>query len=117
MGFILGFFVGLFVAHAAVNITAEYSMQMGFTVLGTIGCTLLGTIQWLLLRKWVSQSQNWIWTNTIGGLVATIIGLAVARDGSDSGLIFMAIVLGFLVYTAITGEILIRLLKNPISKS
>ena len=155
VGFILGFFVGLFVAYAVVSvfITPGYSLRVhnivGFIVWGTVGCTLLGTMQWLLLRKWISQSQNWIWTNGIGGLVAAIIGLAVGGDGSDSGLIFIywirtngiqglvaaiiglavggdgsdsrlifiAIVLGFLVYTAITGEILIRLLKNPISKS
>ena len=114
VGLILGFFVGLFTAIAMSP--SEFN-AIAASVWSTVGFTVVGTIQWLLLRKWVSQSQNWIWANSIGALAAVIVGFAVGGDGSDSGLVFIGVLLGIFVYIAITGFVLMRLLKNQISKS
>jgi serine/threonine protein kinase len=79
---------------------------------------IIGGVQWLLLRRWVSNSFHWIWVNALGALVAGVVRLVI---GEDTFFYFVPIrpglVMGFSIYTAITGVALMRLLQNPISKA
>jgi hypothetical protein len=81
---------------------------------------LLGAMQWLLLRRWVSNSFQWIWVNALGALLAG--GVVELVISSFTFLNFIqrfgiAYFMGFSIYTAITGVVLMRLLQNPISKA
>ncbi|MDJ0796339.1 MAG: hypothetical protein QNJ51_05810 [Calothrix sp. MO_167.B12] len=85
---------------------------------GAVGVIVLGTIQWLLLSRWVSKSSQWILGNAMGVLSSVIVGITIHNIGLVFNLymLFLVALLVVLIYTAITGAVLTRLLRYPIAK-
>ncbi len=78
-----------------------------FVLLGLYG-TVLGVLQWLVLRRQVARAGWWVLASTVGwvvgGLVAGLVGATVGVDLSWAGL--------GAVYGAITGPVLVWLLRH-----
>jgi serine/threonine protein kinase len=114
LGFIGGGLGGVLVGAAVVNGAGETAGGFIFFV---AGYGLLGTIQWLLLRQWVSSAHHWIWVNVVSAFVAAFTGFAIVGDSeSNHALVAVGLMIGFVVFNGITGVVLMRLLRNPISK-
>ncbi|MEO1429756.1 MAG: hypothetical protein AAFV71_11960 [Cyanobacteria bacterium J06633_8] len=117
----LGFYGGLSVSVNTIFIipnliTNPNTVIVTFTIFSTFAL-ILSIMQWLLLRRWVYQSHKWIWTNVMGGLAAAIIlNIWAASVGRSDNRLFAGFLVAFLVYIGITGFVLMRLLRNPISK-
>ncbi|WP_088242929.1 hypothetical protein [Calothrix rhizosoleniae] len=78
-------------------------------------------LQRLLLRQWIPQSGQWLLANTLGGFagaIGTIVTIAVVEvQVTVYQLWGLGLHIGFIIYTAITGAFLMRLLQHPMSKT
>ena len=78
---------------------------VGATLLGAVGSSVggasLGIAQWLVLRRHVSRPGWWVLASTVGFAVSFAVGLAVD------------VAVGFALYGAITGGVLVWLLRQP----
>jgi serine/threonine protein kinase len=100
--------------------SARFAGSLAFTIFSSVSFSLMGTLQWLLLRRWVSHAAWWILANAMVGLVISIITIAWAFLTTGSFNTFLTIspvpVLFYIIaYSLITGFAFIRLLRNPIS--
>jgi hypothetical protein len=81
---------------------------MGAAVLGVVS---VGIMQWLVLRRRVHRAGWWVWV--------TLVGLGVGLGlGQFVGLPLVSVwsvVLGLPVFGAITGGVLVWLLRRPVS--
>ena len=92
----VGWAVGGYVGVAVVNTDVAW-------IVGAGACgTVLGVLQWLVLRRQVARAGRWVLASTVGW----IVGGPLAGIGGW-------VVLGA-VYGAITGPVLVRLLRKPV---
>ncbi|MCH8876688.1 MAG: hypothetical protein IIA89_07665 [Chloroflexi bacterium] len=103
--------VGLTVAFAvAFAVTDAVSSAVAFAVteavVGAVVGASVGIAQWLVLRRQVSRPGWWV--------LASIMGLAVAF--ALSGAFALGGALGLVVYGAITGAVMVWLLRQPVQK-
>ncbi|WP_082650662.1 protein kinase domain-containing protein [Mastigocoleus testarum] len=108
----VGIVSGVFVLMIMADFIGSSDAMVVFT-LGAIG-GVLGTIQWLLLRQWISQASSWILVNAIAGVMSAVVGNTLDDVGYDTFLVWFAVLT---IFSGITGFALMQLLKNPISKS
>jgi hypothetical protein len=77
---------------------------------------LIGVMQWLVLRRLVSNAGWWVPANIVGFIVAICVPLALVltgvMEGPDTGLLVS--ILGLPLYGATTGGVLVRLLRQPV---
>lgn len=78
------------------------------TVRGSVVGLLVGLMQWFLLRNQFRQAYWWLIANIVGWTV----GMASSRAGGPFGFVLAGAIAG-----AITGLLLIWLLRNPIEKN
>ncbi len=114
--------VGLLVGIGVGSVATFFVGIEGWFWNISLGFTLLGLIQWLLLRWWVSHAGWWIVANAMVSLVASILLIAWAFLTTGSFNIFLSsstpvsmVLIYIITYPLITGFVLIRLLRNPIS--
>ena len=88
--------------------SADPSTDVGWVVGAGLLGTVLGVLQWLVLRRQVARAGWWVLASTVGwvvgGLVAGLVGATVGVDLSWAGL--------GAVYGAITGPVLVWLLRH-----
>jgi MFS family permease len=86
-----------------------------------VGGALVGIAQWLVLRRQVDQAGYWVLASTVGwamgGAVALVLG---GMRGWDLILVILLLPVGGMVatawYGAITGGVLVWLLRQPITE-
>ena len=103
--------IGIWVMMIA---TSTVLSESGIVFIFGVVSGVLGTIQWLLLRRWISHAGWWILVNAIAGVVSAVVGNTLSNVGYDNFLIWFAVLT---IFSGITGFALMQLLKNPISKS
>ena len=85
--------------------SADPGGDVGFVVAVAAGGTVLGLLQWLVLRRQVARAGWWVLASTVGWVVGGFVsGITDAAAGWA--------VLGA-VYGAITGIVLVWLLRRP----
>lgn len=85
--------------------SADPGGDVGFVVAVAAGGTVLGVLQWLVLRRQVARTGWWVLASTVGWVVGGFVsGITDAAAGWA--------VLGA-VYGAITGIVLVWLLRRP----
>ena len=111
-------YVGI-VAGISVGTLFGAAFGNNFTLGLITASTLLGLIQWLLLRLWFSQAGGWIVANAMAALIASVIHMLrmLLNTGTVSVLSGEVMLFYAITYPLITGFAFIRLLRNPISKS
>ena len=82
-----------------------FSQVIGLTIFGFI----VGAAQWVLLRRWVYQSGLWVLASGVGGFSGGLIGVWSGNSFQVAGYM-----IGGVVFGAITGSILVWLLKRPV---
>ena len=125
VGGVLGSFASTYVnasVFAAFGVHGVFVATLLLTALG-VGI-LLGTLQWLVLRRQVLRAFWWVPASCLGMVAGTVVGGLVAAValsivsgglGQEPGLTF-TITTGFVgatLHAAITGSALIRLLQSP----
>jgi hypothetical protein len=109
-GSLLGYFVtawGLGVADTQGETTfARFAVPASMAVAGAA----VGTLQWVVLRRWVSRAGWWVLASSISWVVAEYVYLEMTR-ASDVHLLLGAAVSGALS-GAITGLTLVGLIRN-----
>ena len=75
---------------------------------GMVGC-VVGIAQWLILRRRVFQAGWWVLASTVGGVVAAEVAWAIKHAMSRA----IGGAMGATVVGAITGFVLILLLRHP----
>ena len=110
VGFVVGLIVGLI-------LSATSSSLVGFAVgLAVFGASV-GIAQWFVLRRHVSRAGWWVLASTVGYAVTAAgvldaleaFGEAILGGGSS----YEGLVLGLVLYGAITGGVLVWLLWDP----
>ena len=95
VGFAVGFAMG-----------GEVGRAVGFAVSGAS----VGIAQWLVLRRWqVSQASWWVLASTVVFAVFGAVAFAVSDEVVGAGALLVAMP----VYGAITGGVLVWLLRQP----
>jgi hypothetical protein len=110
VGSLLGFLAtgwGLSVAdtQAGTNF-ARFAVPTSMAVAGAV----VGTLQWVVLRRWVPRAGWWVLASSISWIVAESAYLELTRAG-DVQLLWGAVVSGTLS-GAVTGLTLVRLMGN-----
>jgi hypothetical protein len=109
-GSLLGYLVtgwGLGVADTQGETTfARFAVPASMAVAGAA----VGTLQWVVLRRWVSRAGWWVLASSISWIVAEYAYLKLTR-ASDVRLLLGTAVSGALS-GAITGLTLVRLMRN-----
>lgn len=75
---------------------------------------IIGLFQWIILRRFFIRSGYWILASTLGWGICILITFFVGLIDKEASL--FAFFLGALLYGAITGATLIRILQNSVSK-
>ncbi|NLD73575.1 MAG: hypothetical protein GX649_12775 [Chloroflexi bacterium] len=116
----LGFAVALVVSGAANG------WLLGGIVGGLVGGALIGFLQWRVLRDALAQGASYIWIGA--SAVAWALAMALIGIGMDSvargtatmrpGIILVALLglVGMIIASAITGAVLLWLLRHPASR-
>jgi hypothetical protein len=109
-GSLLGYYVmgwGLGVADTQEGTTfARFAVPASMAVAGAA----VGTLQWVVLRRWVSRAGWWVLASSISWVAAEYAYLKLSRAG-DVQLLWGAVVSGTLS-GAITGLTLVGLMRN-----
>lgn len=80
---------------------------------GALGGLLLGSLQWCLLRQKSPRAHQWVWTNSLSwALGHGLAGIMSTTFVGTPGLVLTWMVYG-LVYGAMTGQNLIKMLSRP----
>ena len=89
--------------------TAEVArdMDLGWIMEAALYGAVLGVLQWLVLRRQVALSGLWILASTVGWVVGDPVCSSLIGFGTLSWVVFGA------VYGAITGIVLVWLLRQP----
>ena len=107
---IVGLAVGFGVC-AAVLFADDFADDVGFAMAGAVAGTVigasLGIAQWLVLRRHVARAGWWVLASAVG--VATFETVDFAMSFDPGG----AFIVGVAVYGAITGGVLVWLLRQP----
>jgi len=74
------------------------------------GGAVVGIAQWFVLRRQVSRAGWWVLASIVGFVVASTVQFAVAVS-----LVAASVVVGA-VYGAITGGVLVWLLRQPVTE-
>ena len=120
---------------SSVSTYANATVYVEFGVHGTFVATvlltalgvgiLIGTLQWLVLRRQLLQASRWVLASCLGMVMGTVVGgfaagtvLSIVNDGigQEPGLAVFTITTGFVgatLHAAITGYALVRLLQSP----
>jgi len=99
---------------------------LGGIVGGLVGGALIGFLQWRVLRDALAQGASYIWIGA--SAVAWALAMALIGIGMDSvargtatmrpGIILVALLglVGMIIASAITGAVLLWLLRHPASR-
>ncbi len=87
--------IGFLVVQTLGALHADLALAAGVGAYGA----LVGTLQWLILRKEVARAGWWVLANTVGWLVAIPVGDLAGPPG-------------WAIYSAITGAALVLLLRQ-----
>ena len=85
--------------------SADPGGDVGFVVGVAAGGTVLGLLQWLVLRRQVARAGWWVLASSVGWVMG---GLAAGITNTTAGWAVLGI-----VYGAITGIVLVWLLRRP----
>ena len=90
--------------------TAEVArdLDVGWVVEAALYGAVLGVLQWLVLRRQVALSGLWVLASTVGWVVGDPVCSSLMDFGTLSWVVFGA------VYGAITGLVLVWLLRRPV---
>ena len=104
---------GVIVAVGAdTGFAAEAAMardvDVGWIVEAALYGAVLGVLQWLVLRRQVAMSGWWVLASTVGWVVGDPVCSSLIGFGTLSWVVFGA------VYGAITGLVLVWLLRQPV---
>ncbi len=90
--------------------TAEVArdLDVGWVVEAALYGAVLGVLQWLVLRWQVALSGLWVLASTVGWVVGDPVCSSLMDFGALSWVVFGA------VYGAITGLVLVWLLRRPV---
>jgi hypothetical protein len=98
--------VALFGSDTSLNATLMRAPLTGL---------MIGIAQWLVLRKHVPQAFWWIPTVAVVYVIAWFVTAQVLQDSLDQGFIVFG-ASGALVFQALTGTVLMLLLRSNVSK-
>jgi len=111
--------VGFAVGAAGAVLDEGVGSALGGVVLGAS----VGIAQWLILRREVSRAGWWVLASTVGFVVAAALSLPALKKmgggllgGAFEIVDFVGLVLSLALYGAITGGVLVWLLRQPASK-
>ncbi len=109
------------VAGSAVGLAVARAEGAGMAAGGAVGSVVagavLGTAQWLILRKRVQRSGWWVLASGLGWAVGWMVGGVVGPVAGAVGATWVGLVGGAVVgavYGALTGIALVLLLRRPI---
>ncbi|MDZ8106791.1 MAG: protein kinase [Nostoc sp. DedQUE12a] len=89
---------------------------VGYAVVGAVAGTLLGMIQWLVLRRSLSRTAWWVLANTVGVTIAMILAVPLHQGLGYPSLnsleFFLLLAVYFAVFGAITGGALVWLMRT-----
>jgi hypothetical protein len=90
----------------------EIGMVLGWSIAGIIMGGTMGLLQWLILRRKVDKAALWIVANAIAMAVALSVGWTIEREMLGDVGTAVSGATGGIFYSAITGTLLIVLLRN-----
>jgi len=114
---ILASTAGLAVAFAVVYLAVAYGSpgDLDDVAAMALGGAVMGTLQWLVLRRQVSRAGWWVLASTVGwGLCGAV---AAAGDDAEGMIAFVSLVGGGVVLGAVTGAALVWLLRQPVPEA
>ena len=92
------------------GVTIFDSTMSGNSAVDAGGGAVVGIAQWFVLRRQVSRAGWWVLASIVGFVVASTVQFAVAVS-----LVAASVVVGA-VYGAITGGVLVWLLRQPVTE-
>ena len=90
----------------------SYGLPLGWTGVVALGGAVTGTLQWLVLRGQVSRAGWWVLASTVGWGLGMTAAIAFSWGVGDSD--FRALVVTGAVLGAVTGGVLVWLLRQPV---
>lgn len=97
--------LGAAVAGAVISILPiNIIFYVGSTVAGVMTGTVVGIMQWFILRRWVYRARWWVLANTIGWTVGEVLLWAAIWAMGGGRVIVSGVVTGFLT---LKGEVVI----------
>jgi hypothetical protein len=114
----VGWAVGLAVGRAVALVVDDAQI---FAIVLAVGGASAGIAQWIVLRRHVTQAGWWVLASIVaGGATGGAVDLFKVLEGWPLGIVFLALpVIGAVVlagYGAITGSIMVWLLRQPAAK-
>jgi len=132
-GWVLATAVGGFLELAIIGLAGLLPRLGMITLCSTVivaGGTVLGFVQWIVLRRYIQKAGWWVLANAIGWKAFMVVGvifyffvllLGMSYEGEWAWMMPPAYVLGgvpvLMVPGAITGIALVRLLQTPLPGS
>jgi len=80
------------------------------TLLRLLEWSVIGVLQWVVLRLHIQHSSWWLLASPVGGAIKGAVELTFRLVSGD----MLGTIMGALVYGVVTGSVLVLLLHNPI---
>ena len=80
------------------------------TLLRLLEWSVIGVLQWAVLRCHIQHSSWWLLASPVGGAIKGAVELATRLVAGD----LLGAIMGALAYGVVTGSVLVLLLHNPI---
>jgi len=80
------------------------------TLLRLLEWSVIGVLQWVVLRLHIQHSSWWLLASPVGGAIKGAVELATRLVAGD----LLGAIMGVLAYGVVTGSVLVLLLHNPI---
>jgi len=80
------------------------------TLLRLLEWSVIGVLQWAVLRCHIQHSSWWLLASPVGGAIKGAVELATRLVAGD----LLGAIMGVLAYGVVTGSVLVLLLHNPI---
>ena len=122
VGLAVGFAVALAVSEAVgltVGLTggSHFSSEpVALVLFGAVAGASMGTAQWLVLRRQVSQTGWWVLASIVGVALSVAVFFTVTAGVEEAAGVAGGGALSGAVYGAITGGVLVWLLRQPVAK-
>jgi len=114
---VVGGMILIFSVRGPSGVEEAMGDVVGLGVFGAVTGTSLGIAQWLVLRRQVARAGWWVLVNTVYFTVYFAVGRAVGKAVADlDGSGALGIFVGVAVYGAITGGVLVWLLRQPVTE-
>ncbi|MGK7876115.1 MAG: protein kinase [Xenococcaceae cyanobacterium] len=106
----VGEVVGGAVGYAAIDRLGYYKL-LGYTLFGVLGGSVVGIMQWVILRRVVNRAWWWVLANAVGVGVGFTAIKAILNVWYNE---FVSLAAGVVIALAITGSVLVLLLQHPV---